>query len=63
MEEENIRYVKIDASWYNELIRSKAKYDFFIDSLISSNLKDYDTWTLNEAINDYYSKIGNPEFV
>ena len=63
MEEENIRYVKIDASWYNELIRSKAKYDFFIDSLISSNLKDYDTWTLNEVINDYYSKIGNPEFV
>ena len=63
MEEENIRYVKIDASWYNELIRSKAKYDFFIDSLISSNLKDYDIWTLNEAINDYYFKIGNPEFI
>lgn len=57
------KYVKIDTSWYNELIRSKAKYDFFIDSLIASNLKDYDTWVLNNAIDDYYSKIGNPEFI
>ena len=57
------KYVKIDTSWYNELIRSKAKYDFFIDSLIASNLKDYDTWMLNDAIDDYYSKIGNPEFI
>ena len=57
------KYVKIDTSWYNELIRSKAKYDFFIDSLIASNLKDYDTWMLNDAIDDYYSKMGNPEFI
>lgn len=57
------KYVRIDTSWYNELIRSKAKYDFFIDSLIASNLKDYDTWMLNNAIDDYYSKIGNPEFI
>ena len=39
---EEPKYVRIDISWYNELIRSKAKYDFFIDSLIASNLKDYD---------------------
>ena len=26
MKEENCKYVKIDTSWYNELIRSKAKY-------------------------------------
>ena len=57
------KYVKIDISWYNELTRSKAKYDFFIDSLIASNLKNYDTWVLNNAIDDYYSKIGNPEFI
>lgn len=63
MKEENCKYVKIDTSWYNELIRSKAKYDFFIDSLIASNLKDYDTWMLNDAIDDYYSKMGNPEFI
>lgn len=63
MKEENCKYVKIDISWYNELIRSKAKYDFFIDSLIASNLKDYDIWMLNDAIKDYYSKIGNPEFI
>lgn len=63
MKEENCKYVKIDTSWYNELIRSKAKYDFFIDSLIASNLKDYGTWMLNEAIADYYSKMGNPEFI
>lgn len=60
---EEPKYVRIDISWYNELIRSKAKYDFFIDSLIASNLKDYDTWMLNNAIDDYYSKIGNPEFI
>ena len=60
---EEPKYVRIDISWYNELIRSKAKYDFFIDSLIASNLKDYDIGTLNEAIEDYYSKIGNPEFI
>lgn len=63
MKEENCKYVKIDTSWYNELIRSKAKYDFFIDSLIASNLKDYDSWVLNDAVNDYYSKMGNPEFI
>lgn len=63
MKEGNCKYVKIDTSWYNELIRSKAKYDFFIDSLIASNLKDYDSWVLNDAIEDYYSKIGNPEFI
>lgn len=57
------KYVKIDVSWYNELIRSKARYDFFIDSLISSNLKDYDIGLLSNAIADYYSKIGNPEFI
>ena len=60
---EEPKYVRIDTSWYNELIRSKAKYDFFIDSLIASNLKDYNTWMLNNAIDDYYSKIGNPEFI
>ena len=63
MKEENCKYVKIDTSSYNELIRSKAKYDFFIDSLIASNLKDYDIWMLNDAIEDYYSKMGNPEFI
>lgn len=63
MKEENCKYVKIDTSWYNELIRSKAKYDFFIDSLIASNLKDYDIWMLNDAIDYYYSKMGNPEFI
>lgn len=60
---EEPKYVRIDTSWYNELIRNKAKYDFFIDSLIASNLKDYDSWVLNDAIEDYYSKIGNPEFI
>lgn len=60
---EEPKYVKIDISWYNELVRSKAKYDFFIDSLIASNLKGYDVWMLNDAIEDYYSKMGNPEFI
>ena len=60
---EEPKYVRIDISWYNELIRSKAKYDFFIDSLIASNLKDYDIWMLSDGIRDYYSKIGNPEFI
>lgn len=62
MEEKHFQYVKIDISWYNELIRSKAKYDFLVDSLIASNLKNYDTEQLNEMINYYYSKLGNPEF-
>lgn len=57
------KYVKIDISWYNELIRSKAKYDFFVDSLIASNLQGYDAERLNEAIVDYYSKMGNPVFI
>lgn len=60
---EEPKYVKIDTSWYNELIRSKARYDFFIDSLIASNLKDYDIWMLSDGIEGYYSKIGNPEFI
>lgn len=60
---EEPKYVKIDIYWYNELIRSKAKYDFFIDSLIASNLKDYDILMLNDVIRDYYSKMGNPEFI
>lgn len=60
---EEPKYVKIDISWYNELIRSKARYDFFIDSLIASNLKDYDIWMLSDGIEGYYSKIGNPEFI
>lgn len=63
MEKENIKYVRIDASWYNELIRAKARYDFLVDSLISSNLKDYDTWVLNDYIIDYYCQMGNPEFI
>lgn len=63
MKEENYRYVKIDASWYNELLRSKARYDFFIDSLIASNLKDYDAYLLSDAINNYYFKMGNPVFI
>lgn len=63
MEEPKSKYVKIDISWYNELIRSKAKYDFFVDSLIASNLQDYDAGMLNEAIVDYYSKMGNPVFI
>lgn len=57
------KYVKIDISWYNELIRSKAKYDFFVDSLIASNLQGYDAERLNEAIANYYSKMGNPVFI
>lgn len=60
---EEPKYVKIDISWYNELIRSKARYDFFIDSLIASNLKDYDIWMLSDGIEGYYSKMGNPEFI
>lgn len=60
---EEPKYVKIDISWYNELIRSKAKYDFFVDSLIASNLQGYDAWALNEAIVDYYSKMGNPVLI
>ena len=60
---EKPKYVKIDISWYNELIRSKARYDFFIDSLIASNLKDYDIWMLSDGIEGYYSKIVNPEFI
>ena len=60
---EEPKYVKIDISWYNELVRSKARYDFFIDSLIASNLKDYDIWMLSDGIKGYYSKIGNPEFI
>lgn len=63
MEEENCKYVRIDVSWYNELIRSKAKYDFLIDSLIAEKLKNYDIYELNEAISDYYSKVGNPVFI
>ena len=60
---EEPKYVKIDIFWYNELLRSKAKYDFFIDSLIASNLKDYDIRLLRDAIRDYYSTMGNPEFI
>ena len=60
---EKPKYVKIDIYWYNELIRSKARYDFFIDSLIASNLKDYDIWMLSDGIRDYYSKMGNPESI
>lgn len=63
MEETLPRYVKIDITWYNELIRSKARYDCLIDSLIASKLKDYDIHIINESLLDYYSKLGSPKIL
>lgn len=64
MDEQNIpQRIVIDTSWYNELINSKARYDHLVDSLIASNLKDYDTYELNESIHGYYVKLGNPEIL
>lgn len=64
MDEQNIpQRIVIDTSWYNELIKSKARYDHLIDSFIASNLKDYDTYELNESVNEYYAKLGNPKIL
>lgn len=64
MNEQNIpQRIVIDTNWYNELINSKARYDHLVDSFIASNLKGYNTYKLNKSVNEYYSKIGNPEIL
>lgn len=51
-------YIEIEKAWYNELIRTKAKWDLFIDSCIHKDYPKYDTEEVNDWVNDYYSQIG-----
>ena len=52
------KYIEVEAGWYNELVRTKAKWDLLIDNIIHANYKDFETEEVNNWINTYYSKIG-----
>ena len=52
------QYVEVEQAWYNELIRTKAKWDLFIDLCIHKDYPKYNTEEVNDLVNDYYSKIG-----
>ena len=52
------QYVEVEQAWYNELIRTKAKWDLFIDLCIHKDYPKYDTEEVNDLVNDYYSQIG-----
>lgn len=52
------QYVEVERAWYNELIRTKAKWDLFIDLCIHKDYPKYDTEEVNDLIRDYYSQIG-----
>ena len=51
-------YIEVEVGWYNELVRTKAKWDLLIDNIIHANYKDFETEEVNNWINTYYSKIG-----
>lgn len=55
------QYIEIEQAWYNELIRTKAKWDLFIDLCIHKDYPGYDTEEVNCWVNDYYSQIGVKE--
>ena len=52
------QYDEVERAWYNELIRTKAKWDLFIDLCIHKDCPKYDTEEVNDLIRDYYSQIG-----
>ena len=52
------KYIEVEVGWYNELVRTKAKWDLLIDNIIHANYKDFETEEVNNWINTYYSKIG-----
>ena len=51
-------YIEIEVGWYNELVRTKAKWDLLIDNIIHANYKDFETEEVNNQIITYYSKVG-----
>ena len=51
-------YIEVEVGQYNELIRTKAKWDLLIDNIIHANYKDFETEEVNNWINTYYSKFG-----
>ena len=51
-------YIEVEVGWYNELVRTKAKWDLLIDNIIHANYKDFETEEVNNWINTYYSKFG-----
>lgn len=52
------QYVEVEQAWYNELIRTKAKWELLIDLCIHKAYPKYDTEEVNDWVNDYYSQIG-----
>lgn len=51
-------YIEIEAGWYNELVRTKAKWDLLIDNIIHANYKDFEVEEVDNRIVTYYSKVG-----
>lgn len=51
-------FITIEQAWYNELIRTKAKWDLFMDNCIHKDYPAYSTEEVNDWVNDYYFQIG-----
>ena len=51
-------YIEVEVSWYNELVRTKAKWDLFIDNLLHDNYPNFSTEEVSDWINNYYSHFG-----
>lgn len=51
-------YIEVECGWYNELIRTKAKWDLLIDCCIHKGHPEFDTEEVNYLVSEYYSQVG-----
>lgn len=54
----NKEYIEVEVGWYNELIRTKAKWDLLIDNLLHDNYPNFNTEEVNDWVNNYYFRFG-----
>lgn len=54
----NKEYIEVEIGWYNELVRTKAKWDLLVDTLLHDNYPDFCTEEVNYWVNSYYSQLG-----
>lgn len=50
-------YIEVEVGWYNELVRTKAKWDLLIDNLLHDNYPNFSTEEVNDWINNYYFRV------
>ena len=52
------KYIEVEVGWYNELVRTKAKWDLLIDNLLHDNYPNFSTEEVNDWVNSYYFRFG-----